>query len=38
MYKDKTLCVVIPAFNESTQIGGVIESDAGLCGPDHHRG
>lgn len=26
MYKDKTLCVVIPAFNESTQIGGVIET------------
>jgi glycosyltransferase involved in cell wall biosynthesis len=26
MYKDKTLCVVIPAFNESTQIGGVIDT------------
>lgn len=26
MYKDKTLCVVIPAFNECTQIGGVIEA------------
>jgi len=26
MYKDKTLCVVIPVFNESTQIGGVIET------------
>ena len=26
MYKDKTLCVVIPAFNESSQIGGVIET------------
>jgi glycosyltransferase involved in cell wall biosynthesis len=26
MYKDKTICIVIPAFNESTQIGGVIET------------
>lgn len=26
MYKDKTLCVVIPVFNESTQIGGVIKT------------
>jgi glycosyltransferase involved in cell wall biosynthesis len=26
MYKDKTLCVVIPAFNESNQISGVIET------------
>jgi len=26
MYKDKTLCVVIPSFNESAQICGVIEA------------
>ncbi len=26
MYKDKILCVVIPAFNEATQICGVIET------------
>jgi glycosyltransferase involved in cell wall biosynthesis len=26
MYKDKSICVVIPAYNESTQIGKVIDS------------
>jgi glycosyltransferase involved in cell wall biosynthesis len=26
MFKDKTLCIVIPAFNESAQIGCVIEA------------
>jgi len=26
MYKDKSVCVVVPAFNEATQIGKVIES------------
>jgi glycosyltransferase involved in cell wall biosynthesis len=26
MYKNKSICVVIPAFNESTQIGKVIDS------------
>jgi len=26
MYKDKSLCVVVPAYNEATQIGKVIEN------------
>lgn len=26
MYKDKRVCVIVPAFNEATQIGGVIET------------
>ena len=26
MYKNKTIAVVVPAFNEATQIGGVIET------------
>jgi glycosyltransferase involved in cell wall biosynthesis len=26
MYKNKTICVVIPAFNEASQIGGVIDT------------
>lgn len=26
MYKDKTICVVIPAYNEATQIGRVLET------------
>lgn len=26
MYKDKTICIVVPAYNEATQIGGVIET------------
>ncbi|NNL41868.1 MAG: glycosyltransferase, partial [Desulfobacterales bacterium] len=26
MYKDKSICVVIPAYNEETQIGKVIET------------
>ncbi len=26
MYKDKSVCVVVPAFNEATQIGQVIGS------------
>ncbi len=26
MYKDKTVCVVVPAYNEETQIGKVIET------------
>ena len=29
MYKDKSVCVVIPAYNEETQIGGVIETMPG---------
>jgi len=26
MYKDKSICVVVPAYNEATQIGSVIET------------
>jgi len=26
MYKDKSICVVVPAYNEATQIGKVIET------------
>lgn len=33
MYKGKTICVVVPAYNEATQIGKVIESMPGYV--DH---
>jgi len=26
MYKDKSICIVVPAYNEATQIGSVIET------------
>ncbi len=29
MYKNKTICVVIPAYNEATQIGRVLETMPG---------
>ncbi len=30
MYKNKTVCVVVPAYNEATQIGAVIETMPGF--------
>ena len=26
MYKDKSICIVVPAYNESTQVGKVIST------------